>query len=43
MLKTESIKQIIDNISDISKAIKRPVKFMEVCGTHTQAIARYGI
>lgn len=43
MLKTESIKQIIDNISDISKAIKRPIKFMEVCGTHTQAIARYGI
>ena len=35
--------EIIKEITSLSKAIKRPVKLMEVCGTHTQAIAKYSI
>lgn len=34
---------MISEIEEISKDINRPVKIMEVCGTHTQAIAKYGI
>lgn len=37
---TESM---ISEIDKISKEINRPVKIMEVCGTHTQSIAKYGI
>jgi len=33
----------IKEILSISKTLKKPVKIMEVCGTHTQSIAKYGI
>lgn len=33
----------IDQIRDYMKAIARPVRLMEVCGTHTVAIFRHGI
>ncbi len=36
-------KNIISEIKEIAKDINRPIKIMEVCGTHTQAIAKYGI
>ncbi|MCK5042700.1 MAG: hydrogenase formation protein HypD [Candidatus Aenigmarchaeota archaeon] len=35
--------KIIKEIASISKTLKRPVKIMEVCGTHTQTIAKYSI
>ncbi len=34
---------IISEIKEIAEDINRPVKIMEVCGTHTQTIAKYGI
>jgi len=34
---------IINKIKALSKKIDKPVNLMEVCGTHTQAISRYGI
>lgn len=37
------IKNIIKKINEIAKKIKHNVNLMEVCGTHTQAVARYGI
>ena len=37
------IKILIEKINKISKEIGREVSLMEVCGTHTQAISRYGI
>jgi len=37
------LKEFIRKINKISKEIGREVKLMEVCGTHTQAISRYGI
>jgi hydrogenase expression/formation protein HypD len=36
-------KQILNQIHSLAKEISRPVALMEVCGTHTQAIARYGL
>ena len=36
-------KQIRDKIHEVSRAIERPVKLMEVCGTHTMAIFKHGI
>lgn len=35
--------KIIENIIRLTKTIDRPVKLMEVCGTHTVAIFRHGI
>lgn len=32
-----------DNIRCMSRQLKRPVNFMEVCGTHTMSIYQYGI
>ncbi len=32
-----------DNIRRMAEHLKQPVKFMEVCGTHTMAIYQYGI
>lgn len=32
-----------DNISRMARQLKRPVNFMEVCGTHTMSIYQYGI
>lgn len=37
------MKNLIEKINKISKEIGREVSLMEVCGTHTQAISRYGI
>lgn len=37
------MQKIITQINKISKEIGREVNLMEVCGTHTQAISRYGI
>ena len=35
--------KLIEKINKISREIGREVSLMEVCGTHTQAISRYGI
>ncbi|HAI74157.1 MAG TPA: hydrogenase formation protein HypD [Candidatus Moranbacteria bacterium] len=35
--------KIIKNINKISKKIGREVRLMELCGTHSQTVARYGI
>ena len=32
-----------DNISRMAKTLEQPVKFMEVCGTHTMSIYQYGL
>lgn len=37
------MKQTIDAINGLMSAIDRPIKLMEVCGTHTVAIFRHGI
>jgi hydrogenase expression/formation protein HypD len=37
------MKNIIEKIRSLMDSIGRPVKFMEVCGTHTVAIFRHGI
>jgi len=37
------MKEIIKKIHELSGQIGRDVNLMEVCGTHTQAISRYGI
>ncbi|MBU4216700.1 hydrogenase formation protein HypD [Candidatus Parcubacteria bacterium] len=36
-------KNIIENINLFAQSISKDVNLMEVCGTHTQAISRYGI
>ena len=36
-------KEILKNIREKAKKIKRKVVFMELCGTHSQSVARYGI
>jgi hydrogenase expression/formation protein HypD len=35
--------KLIEQINKISAEIRRPISLMEVCGTHTQAVARFGI
>lgn len=37
------MKELILKINKIAKEIGREISLMEVCGTHTQAISRYGI
>ncbi|MEW6570023.1 MAG: hydrogenase formation protein HypD [Nitrospirota bacterium] len=37
------MKKVIEKIKGLVKEIGRPVKLMEVCGTHTVAIFRHGI
>lgn len=37
------MKEIVEKIRNLTDAIKRPLKLMEVCGTHTVAIFRHGI
>ncbi len=37
------MKKVIEKINKLAKSIGRPVKLMEVCGTHTVAIFRHGI
>ncbi|MCK5474904.1 MAG: hydrogenase formation protein HypD, partial [Candidatus Aenigmarchaeota archaeon] len=34
---------LITKINSLAKEINHPIKIMEVCGTHTQTIAKYGI
>jgi hydrogenase expression/formation protein HypD len=34
---------IIREIKSLAQKIQKPINLMEVCGTHTQAISRYGI
>jgi hydrogenase expression/formation protein HypD len=36
-------KKILIRIKDLMKSIGRPIKLMEVCGTHTVSIFKYGI
>ena len=37
------MKKIIEKINETAREIGRDVNLMEVCGTHTQAISRFGI
>jgi hydrogenase expression/formation protein HypD len=37
------MKQMVDELHQLTKAIGRPLKLMEVCGTHTVEIFRHGI
>lgn len=37
------MKNIIDKIKEIAEKIGRPVRLMELCGTHSQTIAEHGI
>jgi hydrogenase expression/formation protein HypD len=37
------MKNIVEKIRNLMDTIKRPLKLMEVCGTHTVAIFRHGI
>ncbi|HMK48755.1 MAG TPA: hydrogenase formation protein HypD [Thermodesulfovibrionales bacterium] len=37
------MQKVIEAIHNLTKAIGRPIKLMEVCGTHTVAIFRHGI
>ena len=39
----KNIKEILEEIKKLAKKIKREVVLMEVCGTHTQQIVRFGI
>lgn len=43
MLTFSPIKNILQKIHSLAKKIKRPVRLMEVCGTHTQTVVKYGI
>ncbi len=36
-------RELIETIQDLASKIERPVRLMEVCGTHTVSIARFGI
>jgi hydrogenase expression/formation protein HypD len=39
----EIVRGLADNIARLTVGLSAPLTFMEVCGTHTMAIARYGI
>ena len=36
-------KKILKNIQEKAERIDRPIRFMELCGTHSEVIAKYGI
>ncbi|HRY82634.1 MAG TPA: hydrogenase formation protein HypD [Candidatus Moranbacteria bacterium] len=36
-------KKILKNIQEKAKIIRRPIRLMELCGTHSETIAKYGI
>ena len=38
-----NMKQMLDELNDLAAKIGRPLKLMEVCGTHTVEIFRHGI
>lgn len=40
---SEIVKVEIKKIFELAKNVKKEVRFMEVCGTHTVQVARYGI
>ena len=40
---TRTQKEIVKKIDELAKEIGRGVNIMEVCGTHTQVVSRYGI
>src|SRR4030043_1949493 len=37
------MKKVVERIKKLTETINRPIKLMEVCGTHTVAIFRFGI
>ena len=39
----EVIKGLLDRIRAKARGLHTPIKLMEVCGTHTMAIHRYGL
>ena len=39
----KNIQELIEKINSVAAGIKNNINIMEVCGTHTQAISRYGI
>jgi hydrogenase expression/formation protein HypD len=39
----KNMKEMVDELHSLMKAINRPLKLMEVCGTHTVEIFRHGI
>lgn len=42
-MENREVKNVLNKIKLLAKEIGRPVSLMEVCGTHTQTVARYGI
>lgn len=42
-MKNQELKKILKKIHNFALSIDRPIQLMEVCGTHTQAVSRYGI
>lgn len=40
---TKTQEEVIKKINELAKEIGRKINIMEVCGTHTQAVSRYGI
>jgi hydrogenase expression/formation protein HypD len=43
LIKEKIMKNIVERIRNLTDVIGKPVKLMEVCGTHTVAIFRHGI
>ena len=39
----EIVRKIAGEITELASKLKAPMKIMEVCGTHTQAVAEFGI
>ncbi|OGI17400.1 MAG: hydrogenase formation protein HypD, partial [Candidatus Moranbacteria bacterium RBG_19FT_COMBO_42_6] len=39
----KNLQELIGKINSVAAQIKRPVNIMEVCGTHTQVVSRYGV
>ncbi|MFH1233227.1 MAG: hydrogenase formation protein HypD [Patescibacteria group bacterium] len=37
------MKTVLKKINEIAKKIKRDINLMKVCGTHTEAVAKYGL
>src|SRR5665647_608491 len=39
----KDIQKLVKKINSVAAQIKKNVNIMEVCGTHTQVISRYGV
>ncbi|MFH1792391.1 MAG: hydrogenase formation protein HypD [Patescibacteria group bacterium] len=39
----KAMKKYIKEIEELASQLKKPIKLMEVCGTHTQVVAEYGL